>query len=165
MKAHESAEFVVVGDVDCTADDSKDLCGQYGVRGYPTIKYFTGATGPEGASYEGGRTFEDLNKFVAESGTFGPSCGQAHPELCDADQTASLEKFVAMSATDRAAKVKELDAEFAAIEENFKASVQKLQDTYQGLMDAKEKDAATFKENNPHLGIMKGIKSADNAEL
>ena len=31
---------IVVADVDCTIH--KDLCSKYGVKGYPTIKYFTG---------------------------------------------------------------------------------------------------------------------------
>lgn len=39
---------------------------KYGVRGYPTIKYFTSSTDPMGDAYEGGRTFDDLKKFATE---------------------------------------------------------------------------------------------------
>merc|ERR1719426_89310 len=64
-----AAEFdgndaVAIVDVDCTKDDSKDLCSKYGVRGYPTIKYFTSSTDPLGDKYEGGRTYDDLKKFA-----------------------------------------------------------------------------------------------------
>ena len=45
---------VLIGDADCTAS-GKDLCEEYEVRGYPTIKYFTSETGPKGADYNGGR--------------------------------------------------------------------------------------------------------------
>merc|ERR1719446_716034 len=65
-KAFESSKTAIIGDVDCTADENKDLCSKYGVRGYPTIKYFTGSTDPMGDKYEGGRTFDDLKKFADE---------------------------------------------------------------------------------------------------
>ena len=58
---------VVIGDVDCTVEE--ELCGKYGVEGYPTIKYFTGATDPLGDSYDGGREYDDLKALaiLAES--------------------------------------------------------------------------------------------------
>lgn len=31
---------MLIGSVDCTSDDSKELCEKYGVSGYPTLKYF-----------------------------------------------------------------------------------------------------------------------------
>merc|ERR1712159_401658 len=40
------------------------LCESIGVSGYPTIKYFDG----EGEhAYQGGRSFEELKKFVEEN--------------------------------------------------------------------------------------------------
>ena len=32
------SESVLIGDVDCT--QQKDLCSRFGVRGYPTLKYW-----------------------------------------------------------------------------------------------------------------------------
>ena len=49
----------MVGDVDCTVHQA--LCGDNGVRGYPTIKYWK--AGAESA-YQGGRDFDALKKFV-----------------------------------------------------------------------------------------------------
>eukprot|EP00958_Prasinococcus_capsulatus_P015111 scaffold1603_cov415-Prasinococcus_capsulatus_cf.AAC.19 len=57
---------VAIVDVDCTKDESKSLCTKFGVKGYPTVKYFTDATDAMGADYKGGRTFEDLKKFADE---------------------------------------------------------------------------------------------------
>jgi len=57
---------VLIGDADCTAS-GKDLCEEYEVRGYPTIKYFTSETGPKGEDYSGGRSYEDLKRFTADN--------------------------------------------------------------------------------------------------
>merc|ERR1712087_435520 len=51
-----------IADVDCTAA-GKPLCEKYGVRGYPTIKYFN-PPDEEGEDYKGGRTLADLKKFA-----------------------------------------------------------------------------------------------------
>jgi len=164
-KEYADSKTVVVGNVDCTADDAKDLCQTYGVKGYPTIKYFTSGTGPDGEDYKGGRTFDDLKKFVAESGNFGPSCGVDHKDLCSDEQLEALNKALAMSAADRAATISKADAAFKAIEETFKGEVSKLQATYEELMKTKEADEAAWKEENKFLGIMKGIKAGEHSEL
>ena len=57
---------VAIIDVDCTKDESKSLCSKFGVKGYPTVKYFTDSTDAMGADYKGGRTFEELKKFADE---------------------------------------------------------------------------------------------------
>lgn len=50
--AFETSSSVIIGDVDCTTE--KSLAEEYGVSGYPTIKYFTAETDPKGDSYSGG---------------------------------------------------------------------------------------------------------------
>jgi len=35
---YADSSSVVVGSVDCTTEENKDLCGEYGVQGYPTLK-------------------------------------------------------------------------------------------------------------------------------
>jgi hypothetical protein len=165
-KEFASSKTVVVGNVDCTADNAKDLCSTYGVKGYPTIKYFTSGTGPDGEDYKGGRTFEDLKKFVAESGNFGPSCGVEHKDLCSDEQLAALNKYLAMPEAERKTMITEADATFKKIDETFKEEVSKLQATYEGLMKTKEADEAAWKEANKFIGIAKGLKAGDgHAEL
>jgi hypothetical protein len=136
--AFASSTTVVIGDVDCTKDNNKDLCKKYGVQGYPTVKYFTGATAPTGDAYEGGRTFDDLKAFADES--LGPSCGAENIDLCNDEQKAMLEKANAMSADELTAAIKEKEDAIEAANTGFKKSLEALQAEYEGLV--KDKDAA-----------------------
>merc|ERR1711871_1254728 len=54
-----------IGDADCTVE--QELCNDYGVRGYPTIKYFSAETGKEGKDYPSGRSYDDLKAWVSEN--------------------------------------------------------------------------------------------------
>lgn len=62
---YASSSSVLIADVDCTVE--QDLCSEYDVKGYPTIKYFTSETDAKGADYSGGRSAEDLKSFVSEN--------------------------------------------------------------------------------------------------
>jgi len=67
---------VLVADVDCTVE--QDLCQRFEVQGYPTIKYFTDETDPKGDSYNGGRSLDDLKKFVVDK--LEAKCDVSDPE-------------------------------------------------------------------------------------
>jgi len=63
-KAGKALEGIVgVGAVDC--DVHKSLCGQYGVRGFPTIKVF-GADKNKPTDYQGGRTAQGIAQEAAK---------------------------------------------------------------------------------------------------
>jgi hypothetical protein len=54
---------VVVAEVNC--DEHKDLCSRFGVRGYPTLKWFdAGSSDP--TDYAGGRSVEDFVAAINE---------------------------------------------------------------------------------------------------
>lgn len=59
-----------VGKVDCTTDESKDLCSQYEVRGYPTLLYFPVEEDRSGKyqKYQGGRSMEQLEEYSLKGG-------------------------------------------------------------------------------------------------
>ena len=145
------SKTVLIGDVDCTVE--KDLCSKYGVRGYPTIKSFTG--NPDGDPYEGGRDFAALKKFADES--LGPSCSNENIDLCDDDQKAILEKYNKMSAAERKEIVDKADQDIADLEENFKSEVKKLQASYEQLMA--DKDATIKAVQTKELSLLKSIKN------
>eukprot|EP00697_Spironema_sp_BW2_P010442 gnl/Spiro4/25670_TR12789_c0_g1_i1.p2 gnl/Spiro4/25670_TR12789_c0_g1~~gnl/Spiro4/25670_TR12789_c0_g1_i1.p2 ORF type:complete len:193 (+),score=62.84 gnl/Spiro4/25670_TR12789_c0_g1_i1:67-645(+) len=75
---------VLIGDVDCIAET--ELCSQFGVSGYPTVKYFTPETGEKGADYQGGRDIETLKKFVQEK--LETKCSVADITSCDEKEQA-----------------------------------------------------------------------------
>jgi hypothetical protein len=55
---------VHVGSIDCTADDSKKLCFEFGIQGYPTLAYCP----PDESCkrYDGARTVEGFTNFYKE---------------------------------------------------------------------------------------------------
>jgi len=96
---------VLIGDADCTAS-GKDLCEEYEVRGYPTIKYFTSETGPKGEDYNGGRSFDDLKKFTQE--TLEIKCLVEDPSGCTDKESEFMTKWKEKSAEDIKAQLERL---------------------------------------------------------
>ena len=132
---------------------------RYGVRGYPTIKSFTGD--PDGTPYEGGRDYASLKKFADES--LGPSCSNDNIDLCDDEQKAILDKYNAMSADERKKIVDEANAKVAEAEETFKSELKKLQAEYEALNTKKEADIKALQ--TPELRLLKTIKGDSKDEL
>ena len=145
------SKTVLIGDVDCTVE--KDLCSKYGVRGYPTIKYFTG--NPDGDAYEGGRDYASLKKFADES--LGPSCSNDNIDLCDDEQKAKLSEFRAMSVEERKALIDEAKNAAEKLEADFGEAVKKLQERYEELQ--KQKDDVIAATNTAELRLLKTISN------
>jgi len=155
---YEGNPGIAIVDVDCTKDESKDLCSKYGVRGYPTIKYFTGATDALGDKYEGGRDLAALKKFVDEN--LGPSCGPDNIDLCNDDQKAEIEKFQAMPADELEKLAKEKGDAIDAAEKKFKDEVSALQKKYESLMEEKD---ATIAAIQPDLRVIRSVVASNAA--
>merc|ERR1712118_287140 len=102
---------VIIGDVDCTAA-GKPLCDKYGVRGYPTIKYFN-PPDEEGEDYKGGRDLAALKKFASTE--LGPGCSVDAMENCDAKQKEEL----ADGEEEHNALLKQLQATFKESQEKL----------------------------------------------
>ncbi|OKL61471.1 Protein disulfide-isomerase tigA [Talaromyces atroroseus] len=58
-------ENVVIAKVDCEAENSKSLAKEFGVTGYPSIKFFP-AGSSEPVTYQGGRSEEVFVKYINE---------------------------------------------------------------------------------------------------
>jgi hypothetical protein len=118
----------------------------------PTIKW-----GDPGAleDYKGGRDYDSLNKFAAES--LKPVCSPSNVDLCDADKKAEIEKFLGMAGDELNKMIAESEEKMEKSEADFKASVELLQASYQDLM--KKKDETQEEIKNSGLGLMKACKS------
>lgn len=90
-EAWKPSTSVLIADVDCTSEEGKSLCSSQGVGGYPTIKYYTAATGKGGATYQGGRSFNDLNTFVME--TLEEECDAKTFSACSTQEKEYLSKI------------------------------------------------------------------------
>jgi|Transcript_27841 outer membrane cobalamin receptor len=93
---YEASSSVIIGDADCTVH--QDLCSTYGVKGYPTIKYFTSETASDGDAYSGGRDLESLKKFVSDK--LEVKCDVNEPSGCTEKETKFIETFKAKSEDD-----------------------------------------------------------------
>jgi len=139
---------VVIGDVDCTAG-GKPLCDKYGVRGYPTIKFFN-PPDEEGEDYKGGRDLAALKKFASTE--LGPGCSVDAMENCDDKQKAELEKYVAMPAAERSTKLEELKKAMADAEEEHNALLKQLQATFK---ESQEKLEKLKEDSAPQIKLLK----------
>ncbi|KAK1747883.1 protein disulfide isomerase family protein [Skeletonema marinoi] len=63
---YASSPSVTIASVDCTVDENDELCHQYGVQGYPTLKYFTDGN-TMGEDYQGPRSLEALEQFASDT--------------------------------------------------------------------------------------------------
>merc|ERR1711871_288911 len=130
------------------------LCKTYGVRGYPTIKYFTGSTGSDGAKYEGARDFAGLKKFASEN--LGPSCSNDNIDLCDDDQKAILAEGNALSAEERAAYIQAAEDAKKAAQTTFDEALEGLNARYKEIVA--EKEAKLEALDTPELALYQSIK-------
>jgi len=94
MGEFESSSSVIVADVDCTVET--DLCSEYDVSGYPTIKYFTPETDEKGDSYNGGRDFDALKAHVVDN--LEVKCQADSGEGCSDKEKGYIEKMKAKGA-------------------------------------------------------------------
>jgi len=140
----------LVAEVDCTAE-GKELCETNSVKGFPTLKW-----GDPSAleDYQGGRSLEDFQKFATEN--LKPICSPSNLDLCDGEKKATIEKYMAMDTEELEKTIAAEDSKINDAEENFKNEVQKLQDTYQSLMD--EKDNIVKEVMASGLSLMKSVK-------
>jgi len=144
----KDSKTVLIGDVDCTAA-GKPLCDKYGVRGYPTIKYFN-PPDEEGEDYKGGRDLAALTKFVETE--LGPGCSVDTKENCSAEQLAALQKYIDMDAAERDSKLAALKKEMADAEEAHNELLKKLQAQFKESQDALEK---LKEESAPTIKLLK----------
>jgi len=142
---YASSKTVVIADVDCTAG-GKPLCDKYGVRGYPTIKYFN-PPDEDGEDYKGGRDLPALKKFVETE--LGPGCSADTKENCSEEQLKELQTYMDMAADERATKLTTMKDALKKAEDDHNELLKNLQEQFKASQDAleklKEESAPTIK--------------------
>jgi Thioredoxin len=132
---------ILIADVDCTSDGGKPLCQEFGVRGYPTLKY---GDPSDFQPYQSGRDFESLKKFVTEN--LKPACG---PE-----QLSALKELQALPSDKLEEKLAAAQAELKEAEAQFTAALKKLTDVWE----------STKKEKTSSIAMMKAVKLAPSSD-
>jgi protein disulfide-isomerase-like protein len=150
----------LVADVDCTAG-GKDLCEEYGVEGFPTLKY---GDPSDLQDYEGGRDLASLKTFAAG---LEPQCSPANLEVCQDAQKAKVKEYMALGEEAREKLINEKQEAIAKLEGDFKEVVEGLQKTYEEANEKKDNGIAEIKAAG--LGLLKSVhahvKKTGNTEL
>jgi len=153
---YADSKKVVIADVDCTAG-GKPLCDKYGVRGYPTIKYFN-PPDEEGEDYKGGRDLPALKKFVESD--LGPGCSVDAKENCSEEQLKELQTYIDMDPTERESKMTKMKDELKAAEDAHNELLKQLQAQFKESQDSLEK----LKEDSaPVIKLLKAASPSGKA--
>lgn len=102
--AYNKGDKVTILDVDCTAEETKPICRDQEVGGYPTIKYYN-STDAKGGEFEQGRSFKALSAFV-EASFDGPMCSLKNKDKCSEEQLKIFEEFGEASESELASAIK-----------------------------------------------------------
>merc|ERR1712037_474776 len=87
----------------------------------------------------------------------GPICGPENLDLCDDEKKASVEKCLAMTASDLEAAIQAKEDAIEKFEANFKNFVQGLNKKYQDASKAKDENIADIKSSG--FGMMKSVRA------
>ena len=110
--SYASSSSALVASVDCTAGGNEDLCQEYGVQGYPTLKYFKDGD-KNGEDYNGGRSLDELDAFVSDELNKKCLVGSAEEMAkcgnCSEKEVGYATKMRAKTSVDRKAQIERLD--------------------------------------------------------
>ena len=128
------------------------------MQGYPTLKYFTGATSATGDAYQGGRDFEALQTWASKN--LGPSCGAENIDLCNEEQTKLIKEKQALTPDALAAEIDALDAEMKQAGDDLEALLKDLQSQYEAGKTKKDEVVAAV---SPKIGLLRSVQRAAEA--
>lgn len=103
---YAASSTVLIADADCTDEAAQQLCQDFGISGYPTIKYFLDGD-KEGSDYQGGRDFGSLKQFVED--TLEIKCNVDDGSDCTDKEKGYIEKMKAKGSDERAKQIKRLE--------------------------------------------------------
>lgn len=143
----------LVAEVDCTMDDTEDICEENNIEGFPTIK-FGDPTALE--DYEGQRDYDAMAAFAKEN--LKPVCSPKNLDACDDEKKGIIEKYQAMTVEDLDAAIDGVEKQIEDADNKRDEEVEKLQETYERLMEEHDVTTKRLKVEN-NIGLMKAVKA------
>jgi len=104
-ETYAGSSSVLIGDADCTGS-GESLCSEFGVQGYPTVKYFVDGN-TQGEKYNGARDYDSLLAFTKEN--LEVKCDTKTGEGCTDKEKEYIEKMKAKSSEERVKQIKRLE--------------------------------------------------------
>ncbi|CAB9521343.1 Protein disulfide isomerase [Seminavis robusta] len=148
----------LIGEVDCTDDNARELCASEDVTGFPTLKWGSVFDLQE---YGGPRDFENLKKFADKN--LKPQCSPTHMQLCDKTTRREIRRLQKLSVT---ALDKEMDdklEEVNKLERDFQTAVADLETQYETA--TAQRDADKKQLGSGDLILMKAVLAQRKTEL
>lgn len=147
---------MIVGKVDCTVNHNRDLCAMYGVKSFPTLKYFSENTGPRGGLYTGKREQWDMFAFLNEE--LWTECSMTNLDECPEEMQKELRPFTELTDEGRTTKLAELNAEVTAAKTKFRTQIDELQVQYDALIAQKAVEIEAIEVNlRPLRRVIKNL--------
>ena len=107
---YATSPSISIASVDCTSDDNDELCHQYGVQGYPTLKYFIDGNSM-GEDYQGARSLDALEQFAND--TLNKKCIVGSEEemtkLCSDKEQQYAKKMMDKTVEEQKAQIERLE--------------------------------------------------------
>lgn len=147
---YDGNDDIIIAEVDCTADDSEDICDDENIEGFPTIKYGDPTFLED---YEGERTYQDLSAFAKEH--LKPSCSLKSTHLCSRIELTKFQAYLKMSVEDIEEAIEAINETIDALNEAMDEAIERLEQAYEELIATSEKIKADAK--NSDYGIMKAV--------
>ena len=158
----QNSKTQLIADVDCTGT-GEPLCEQYGVEGFPTLKW---GDPNDLQEYEGGREYDELKEFANEN--LKPQCSPSNMDLCDDTMKQEIQTLMELPADELDTMITTKEEQLAEIDAEFAEFIEGLQNQYEEKMAQVENDKAEIKKSG--LGLMKSVRTflatkAGNEEL
>eukprot|EP00747_Dinoflagellata_sp_TGD_P186956 gnl/TRDRNA2_/TRDRNA2_44363_c0_seq1.p1 gnl/TRDRNA2_/TRDRNA2_44363_c0~~gnl/TRDRNA2_/TRDRNA2_44363_c0_seq1.p1 ORF type:complete len:168 (-),score=52.35 gnl/TRDRNA2_/TRDRNA2_44363_c0_seq1:404-907(-) len=147
---------ILIADVDCTAQGGQELCHQFGVRGYPNIKYGD----PDNLQdYPGERSYGALKAFAA---SLPSPCTPNTLKVCDATMRSTFQDLMALNPAEVDRQVNEKEEQMQDVRKEFEAVSERLNQEFQEASQKREDAIKAIKTS--HYNSLKKVQKYNLAK-
>lgn len=141
----------LVAEVDCTDNDSEQLCQDFDIQGFPSIKYGDPTMLED---YDGPRTFEAMSEFCEEN--LAATCSPGNMDLCDDEKKAIIGSLMAMSAEELDSAYEDVMNKIQAEEDRMEQAIEALQTQYESMSAEHDTILAEIKAS-ANINLIKSV--------